>query len=73
MRTRIRYYRLELGIKQGDLAKMLNVSRQTISALENGRYNPSLELAYKITKVLGCKYIEDIFILDEDENIIKRD
>ena len=69
MKTKIRYIRQEAGISQGDLAKKVNVSRQTISALENGRYNPSLVLAYKITKVLGCPHIEDLFFL-EDEDLV---
>jgi len=67
MKTMIRYLRQEKGINQRELAKHAGVSRQTISALENGRYNPSLLLAYKITKLLGCEYIEDVFIFDEDE------
>ena len=67
MKTKIRYIRQEAGISQGDLAKKVNVSRQTISALENGRYNPSLVLAYKITKVLGCPHIEDLFLFDEGD------
>lgn len=67
MKTKIKYIRHERGISQEDLAKKANVSRQTISALENGRYNPSLILAYKITKILGCNHVEDVFILDLDE------
>jgi len=67
MKTKIRYIRQEAGISQGELAKRVNVSRQTISALENGRYNPSLVLAYKITKVLGCPNIEDLFLLGEED------
>ena len=63
MKTKIKYIRHELGMSQEDLAKKSNVSRQTISALENGKYNPSLALAHKITKILGCKHIEDVFIL----------
>lgn len=64
MKTRIKLIRFEIGMSQEDLAKKANVSRQTISALENGKYNPSLALAHKITKTLGCKYIEDVFILE---------
>ena len=66
MKTKIKYIRHERGISQEDLAKKANVSRQTISALENGRYNPSLILAHKITKILGCNYVEDVFILDSE-------
>ena len=67
MKTRIKIIRYEAGISQEDLAKKAAVSRQTISALENGRYNPSLILAYKITKILGCDNIEDVFVLDGEE------
>ena len=67
MKTRIKILRYERGISQEDLAKKAGVSRQTISALENGRYNPSLILAHKITKILGCGNIEDVFVLDGEE------
>ncbi|PAV07588.1 helix-turn-helix transcriptional regulator [Methanosphaera cuniculi] len=68
MKTKIRYLRQEMGISQQELAKLADVTRQTINALENGRYNPSLVLAYKITKILKQKYIEDVFILDLEGN-----
>lgn len=58
--------RVALGLTQDDLAKKLEVSRQTINSLERGRYNPSLILAFKIAKLFNCK-IEDIFIPDRDE------
>lgn len=67
MKTLVRYLRQEMGISQKDFANQIGVTRQTISALENGRYNPSLLLAYKITKLLGCDSIEDVFILDESD------
>lgn len=50
---------------QKDLADMLNVSRQTIISLEKGKYNPSINLAYRIAKVFG-KTIEDVFVFEED-------
>ena len=53
-------------MSQEDLANALEVSRQTINSLENGRYNPSILLAYKIARLFGC-LIEDIFF-DEEEN-----
>ena len=68
MKTKIRYLRQEMGISQQELAKLADVTRQTINVLENGRYNPSLVLAYKITKILKQKYIEDVFILDLEGN-----
>lgn len=65
MKTRIRYLRQELGISQQDLAKQVGVTRQTINALENGRYNPSLLVAHKITQILGCSHIEDVFLIED--------
>ena len=50
----------------GELAAELEVSRQTIGSLENGRYNPSILLAFKLSKYFGLK-IEDIFIYEEEE------
>ncbi|NYT04001.1 MAG: helix-turn-helix transcriptional regulator [Candidatus Methanofastidiosa archaeon] len=64
MKTRIREYRKEQKITQEDLAAMVEVTRQTINSLEQGRYNPSLELAYKITKALKQDKIEDVFIME---------
>jgi putative transcriptional regulator len=52
--------RAERGMTQADLADALNVSRQTVNALETGRYDPSLPLAFAIARLFGRK-IEDIF------------
>ena len=65
MKNRLEELRKERGIKQEDLAKALEVSRQTIGSLENGRYNPSILLAFKIAGYFGLS-IEDIFIYEED-------
>ncbi len=67
MKTRIKEYRKELKMTQEELAEEVNVTRQTIIALEQGRYNPSLILAYRVTKALKRQYIEDVFVLDEIE------
>ena len=67
METKIRKFRQEKGITQQELAELVGVTRQTINALENARYNPSLLLAYKITKILGKPAIEDVFFFDESE------
>jgi putative transcriptional regulator len=67
MKTRIKEYRKELKITQEELAKAVDVTRQTIIALEQGRYNPSLVLSYMVTKALQKRYIEDVFLLDELE------
>lgn len=53
------------GIKQEDLAKAMEVSRQTIGSIENGRYNPSITLAFKLSHFFGIS-IEELFIYDED-------
>jgi putative transcriptional regulator len=66
LRTLIREHRKELGLTQEELAERVGVTRQTIIALEKGRYSPSLILAHRITRALGREHIEDIFILDED-------
>ena len=66
MNNRIEEIRKERGIRQEDFAKSMGVSRQTISSLENGRYNPSITLAYKIAKYFGMT-IEEVFIFDEEE------
>lgn len=58
--------RKKRGIKQEELAAILEVSRQTIGSLENGRYNPSIILAFKIARFFEMG-IEDIFIYEEDE------
>ena len=66
METKIRQYRQNLGMTQQELAESTGVTRQTINALENARYNPSLLLAYRITKILGKRYIEDVFLFDDE-------
>ncbi len=66
MKNRLEELRKSRGIKQEDLAGALEVSRQTIGSLENGRYNPSLMLAYKIARYFHMS-IEDIFIYEEEE------
>lgn len=66
MKNRIEAIRKERGILQEDMAKAMGVSRQTISSLENGRYNPSIMLAYKIAKYFGMT-IEEVFVFEEEE------
>lgn len=65
MKNRIEEIRKSKGIRQEDFAKALGVSRQTISSLETGRYNPSLQLAYKIAVFFGLT-IEEVFLFSED-------
>lgn len=66
MKNRLEEMRKERGIKQEELAISLEVSRQTIGSLENGRYNPSILLAFKIAHYFNVS-IEDIFIYEEEE------
>ena len=65
MKNRLEALRKARGIKQEELAEALEVSRQTIGSLENGRYNPSILLAFKLARYFGPT-IEDIFIYEED-------
>ena len=66
LKHRLEELRKARGIKQEELAEALEVSRQTIGSLENGRYNPSILLAFKIARYFGTT-IEDIFIYEEGE------
>ena len=65
MKNRIEEIRNEKGVRQEDLARLMGVSRQTISSLENGRYNPSILLAHKIAQYFGMT-IEEVFIFEEE-------
>lgn len=67
MKNYLEKLRKQRGIKQEELADILEVSRQTIGSLENGRYNPSILLAFKIAKYFDMS-IEEIFIYEENEN-----
>ena len=64
MKNKIEEIRKDRGIRQEDFAKAMGVSRQTISSLENGRYNPSIMLAYKIAKYFDMT-IEEVFVFEE--------
>lgn len=65
MKNRLEEIRRKRNIKQEELANALEVSRQTIGSLENGRYNPSIILAFKIARYFDMS-IEEIFIYEED-------
>ena len=65
MNNKIKELRKQNKITQEDLAKAVSVTRQTIISLENGKYDASLKLAYKIAKYFGVA-IEDVFIIKED-------
>ncbi len=68
MNNRLEEIRKQRGIKQEELANSVEVSRQTIGSLENGRYNPSIILAFKIARFFDMT-IEDIFIYEEDDKV----
>jgi putative transcriptional regulator len=63
MKNRIRVLRAERGWTQADLAKLLDVSRNSVNAIENGKYDPSLPLAFSISEIFKMR-IEDIFQKD---------
>jgi putative transcriptional regulator len=67
MKNRIEEIRNSRGIRQEELARLMGVSRQTISSLENGRYNPSIMLAHKIAPYFEMT-IEEVFIFEEDKS-----
>lgn len=67
VKNRLEELRKQRNIRQEELAAALEVSRQTIGSLENGRYNPSIALAFKIARYFGLR-IEDIFIYEEEES-----
>ena len=69
IRNRIREYRARYSMKQEELAAALEVSRQTIGSLENGRYNPSILLAFRIARYFDLP-IEEIFLYDEQEDTL---
>ena len=65
MKNRIEEIRNKTGLRQEELAKAMGVSRQTISSLENGKYNPSIMLAHKLAVYFGVS-IEELFIFEEE-------
>ena len=66
MKNRIEEIRKAKGIRQEEFARSIGVSRQTISSLENGRYNPSILLAYKIARYFDMT-IEDVFCFENED------
>jgi putative transcriptional regulator len=64
MDNRVKELRGAAGLRQEDLAQRVGVSRQTIISIESGRYNPSLELAWKLSRTLGTT-IEELFCFQE--------
>ena len=71
LKTNLDKLRKLKGLTQEEFAKELKVSRQTVSAIENGKYNPSLDLAFEIALYFN-KTIEEIFIYEKEENHDKK-
>lgn len=67
LKTKIHELRKERNMQQAELAELVNVRRETIGNLENGKYNPSLKLAMDIAKVFG-KSVEEVFFFPEEGN-----
>jgi putative transcriptional regulator len=66
MKNRVRVYRAIHDLTQEELAKKIGVTRQTVLAIEKGKYSPSLDLAFKMAKIFGVK-IEEIFIYEDPQ------
>lgn len=66
LKTRMYEFRKAMNLQQAELAEMVDVRRETIGKLENGKYNPSLKLAMDIAKVFG-KTVEEVFMFEEDD------
>lgn len=66
MDNRVRELRTAAGMRQEDLARLVAVSRQTINSVETGRYNPSLQLAWRLSRALGVT-IEKLFVFGEED------
>jgi putative transcriptional regulator len=64
--NKVKALRTAAGMRQEDLARRVAVSRQTIISIETGRYNPSLELAWRLSRELGVR-IEDLFLFEEGD------
>ena len=65
MKNNIRILRKRAGLRQEDVANLVNVTRQTINAIENNQYNPTLVLAMKLARLLKTP-VEELFVLEED-------
>ena len=66
MKNRLEEFRKQRGIRQEELAAAMEVSRQTIGSLENGRYNPSILLAFRLARYFGVT-IEELFLYEEEK------
>ena len=65
MKNRLRVLRAEMNWTQADLAAMVGISRQAVIAVENGKYDPALPLAFKLARAFG-KNVEEVFVWEEN-------
>lgn len=68
MKTRIKEFRARHDLTQAQLAELIGVRRETISFIEQGKYNPSLRLAYRIARALHSS-LDELYILDDEDDI----
>lgn len=66
MKNRIRIYRAIHSLTQEELARMVGVTRKTVNTIEGGKYNPSIDIAYRMAKIFGVA-IEELFCFEEEE------
>lgn len=71
MQTKLKVYRAMHDLTQEDLAQAIGITRQTVIAMEKGKYNPSLDLAFKIARYFKVS-VENVFIYDENDDKLKR-
>jgi len=71
VQTKLKVYRAMHDLTQEDLAQAIGITRQTVIAMEKGKYNPSLDLAFKIARYFKVS-IENVFIYDENDDKMKR-
>lgn len=66
MKNKIKVYRAMHDMTQEELAELLRVTRRTVNSIERGKYNPSIEVAFRIARLFNVP-VEEMFILDEDD------
>lgn len=71
MKNRVKDFRKELKLSQDEFARAIRVSRQTVSSIETGKYNPSLELAFEIADYFK-KTVEEVFIYEKENSYEKK-
>ena len=72
MKINIRIYRAIHNLTQEELARMISVTRKTVNSIEGGKYNPSIDVAYKMAKLFNVT-IEELFCFEDEENNNEKD